>query len=92
MNNDLQIADRKAKKYAIVEEDLSNFAILARYDVADDSLETQTSKEQNYGFILNYYRKKQYLILTYPSSAISVWDTTNGGKDKCNSATYQIFF
>lgn len=72
--------EKKTRKYEILEEDLSNFAVLSRYDVPDEPTELQNPREQKFSFILNFYRKKQYLILTYPTSAISIWDTNTGGK------------
>ena len=72
--------EKRARKYEIQEEDMTDFTIRSRYEVPGDASELEGARDLKHSFTLTFHRKKHYLILTYPSSAVTVWDTNTGGK------------
>lgn len=65
----------KNEKQFVIEEDLLSFSVVNKFDVLQDP-------EKNadiYGYSLYHYKKKNYLVLTYPSSLITIWDVNTRG-------------
>ena len=45
-----------------------------------DTSDLVGASDLRHSFTLTFYRKKRYLILTYPTSAIAMWDLETGSK------------
>lgn len=58
------------------------FNIINKFEAIEETAKTNDP----YGYNLYFYKKKQYLILTYPSSLITIWDTNS------KSIYYSRFF
>lgn len=78
--NYLKISLDDINKQYIIEEDLLTFNIINKFEAVEGS----TKVSDAYGYNLYFYKKKQYLILTYPSSLITIWDTNSKGKQILN--------
>jgi len=65
----------KINKQYIIEEDLLTFNVINKFEVIEETNKTNDL----YGYNLYFYKKKQYLILTYPTSLITIWDTNSKG-------------
>ena len=63
------------KSLAINEEDLISTAVIHIYDVPKD----ETGNIDTYGYHMTFYKKKNALMLSYPSSYLSIWDVTTHG-------------
>ena len=61
---------QETKGLVIIEEDLLTNGIVNNYVVPRETRESS-------GYLLSYYRKKHYLLLTYPPNQLCVWDTAS---------------
>jgi len=72
-NKKKKILDNSLKSLAINEEDLISTSLINIYDVPKDD----TGSNDTYGYHMTFYKKRNFLMLSYPSSYLSIWDTTN---------------
>jgi len=75
-------------KQYIIEEDLLTFNVINKFEVIED----QAKASDPYGYNLYFYKKKQYLVLTYPSSLITIWDSNSKGKKISNTTNDEQHF
>ncbi len=89
--------DNISKELLVFEEDIQNHAIVNRFSVPREG----SKIKDTHGYNLSFYRKKNFLVLSTPSSYLIVWETTNRGEvilntEKKNFALYlhikKVFF
>ncbi len=64
-------------KQYVIEEDLLTFNVINKFPMVEETIKSNDI----YGYSLNFYKKKQFLILTCPSSLIVIWEVNSKGED-----------
>ena len=70
--------DNISKELLVFEEDIQNHAIVNRFSVPREG----SKIKDTHGYNLSFYRKKNFLVLTTPSTYLIVWETTNRGENR----------